>query len=216
MDTPVFHRTKDIRPDVGSSSLGNPFLSVSKGKDKETEDRTAEKPPEGIYSPRIRLEYRPPIALPAPFPRILSVEGLHLYTGSTIFMRHTMNALYSDLRVDIRHARVLGARPPNGPVVPPFDGGGAVGSNSMNGQRSMREKSLFLGLGITGAGRVSKANVEWEVNCTYTFSPTSGLILLHTIDSIEPTPHQALFEALGRFGLVGRGGGDLPGVGGAR
>lgn len=53
-------------------------------------------------------------------------------------------------------------------------------------------------------------------NCTYTFSPTSGLILLHTIDSIEPTPHQALFEALGRFGLVGRGGGDLPGVGGAR
>ena len=48
-------------------------------------------------------------------------------------------------------------------VVPPFDGGGAVGSNSMNGQRSMREKSLFLGLGITGAGRVSKANVEWEV-----------------------------------------------------
>lgn len=75
MDTPVFHRTKDIRPDVGSSSLGNPFLSVSKGKDKETEDRTAEKPPEGIYSPRIRLEYRPPIALPAPFPRILSVEG---------------------------------------------------------------------------------------------------------------------------------------------
>lgn len=52
-------------------------------------------------------------------------------------------------------------------------------------------------------------------NSTYTFSPITGLIQIHTIDSIEPAPHQALFEALGRFGLVGPGGGDLPGVGGA-
>lgn len=27
--------------------------------------------------------------------------------------------------------------------------------------------------------------------------------MLHTVDSIEPAPHHALFEALGKFGLLG-------------
>lgn len=31
---------------------------------------------ETIYSPKIRLSYTPPIALPAPFPKTLHVEGL--------------------------------------------------------------------------------------------------------------------------------------------
>lgn len=53
-------------------------------------------------------------------------------------------------------------------------------------------------------------------NCTYTFSPITGLIQLHTVDSIEPAPHQSLFEALGRFGLIGGEGDDLKGAGGAR
>jgi hypothetical protein len=39
-------------------------------------------------------------------------------------------------------------------------------------------------------------------NCTYTFSPLTGLIVHHSVDSIEPAPHQALFEALGKFGLL--------------
>lgn len=30
---------------------------------------------ENIYSPKIRLTYTPPVALPSPFPRILSIEG---------------------------------------------------------------------------------------------------------------------------------------------
>lgn len=51
-------------------------------------------------------------------------------------------------------------------------------------------------------------------NCTYTFSPLTGLIVHHNIDSIEPAPHQALFEALGKFGLLsGSGGGKAGGVG---
>ena len=33
-------------------------------------------------------------------------------------------------------------------------------------------------------------------NSTYTFSPTTGLIHLHNIDSIHPAPHQAFFSAL--------------------
>lgn len=37
--------------------------------------------------------------------------------------------------------------------------------------------------------------------------------MYHSVDSIEPAPHQALFEALGKFGLLegGVGGVGRPG-----
>ncbi|KAI0079157.1 hypothetical protein K474DRAFT_1582671, partial [Panus rudis PR-1116 ss-1] len=154
---------------------------------------------ESIYSPRIRLEYTPPVPLPAPFPRTLSIEGLHLYIASSVFMRHTMNALYTDLDVEIRRVRVHGPRS--------FKASGS--GSDVKKVRSSREKSFFVGLVVTGAGRVSKAKTEWEVNCTYHFSPVTGQIQLHTVDSIEPPPTQSLFEALGRFGLLGGSSGNF-------
>lgn len=52
-------------------------------------------------------------------------------------------------------------------------------------------------------------------NSTYEFSPLTGLICLHTIDSIEPAPHQAVFDALkaalSRVGLAGGRSGASPG-----
>lgn len=111
--------------------------------------------------------------------------------------------------------------------------------SSKSKYRCIREKSFLMGLGVTGTGRVSGAPTEWEVyvhplpslfphspsypsahlitshrNYTYTFSPITGLIHLHTIDSIEPAPHAALFEAMGRFGLVGGGSERNAGSGG--
>lgn len=78
-----------------------------KHKSKEEEDTGS------IYSPRVRLTYTPPTPLPAPFPKILHVEGLHLYTASSVFLRHTMNALYTDLHIELSRVRVQGsgARP---------------------------------------------------------------------------------------------------------
>lgn len=104
--------------------------------------------------------------------------------------------------------------------------------------RTARDKSVSFGLVLSGVGRVSGAPAEWQMcvraiirspylmpgthvcstpshrSHTYTFSPLSGLILAHNVDSIEPAPHQAVFEALGRFGLVGPydgvGGGGKP------
>lgn len=69
---------------------------------------------ESIYSPRVRLMYTPPTPLPAPFPQTLSIEGLHLYIASSIFVRHTLNALNTDLRVELRRIRVFGSRDSNG------------------------------------------------------------------------------------------------------
>lgn len=42
----------------------------------------------------------------------------------------------------------------------PFDGGGRSGDSK---QRYLREKRFFVSLGVTGAKRVGKADVEWEV-----------------------------------------------------
>lgn len=53
-------------------------------------------------------------------------------------------------------------------------------------------------------------------NSTYTFSPVTGLICLHNIDSIQPAPHQAFFSALqaalNKIGLGGPSGAE--GIGG--
>ena len=45
----------------------------SKGREGEDYD---DRQPESIYSPRIRLEYKPPLNLPAPFPPVLRIEGI--------------------------------------------------------------------------------------------------------------------------------------------
>ena len=92
----------------GASWLGlgdKSKTSSGNGKAKEDADET-----EGIYSPRIRLTYTPPTPLPAPFPETLHAEGLHLYIASSIFLRHTLNALNTDLRVELRHIRVHGGQ----------------------------------------------------------------------------------------------------------
>ncbi|KIP05879.1 hypothetical protein PHLGIDRAFT_128602 [Phlebiopsis gigantea 11061_1 CR5-6] len=167
--------------------LGLKFGGPPRGSERERAEASSE---DGIYSARVRLEYTPPTPLPGPFPQTLRIEGLHLYTASSIFVRHTLNALYTDLRVALRRVRVHGRR----------DGSAAPRQKR---SRSSREKSVSIGLTVSGLGRVSRAPVEWQVDCTYTFSPQTGLILQHTVDSIEPAPHQALFEALSKFGLLG-------------
>ncbi|KAI0710487.1 hypothetical protein C8Q76DRAFT_65932 [Earliella scabrosa] len=167
------------------SSLDSPSTNPHRKDDDEI----------SIYSPSIRLEYRPPTPFPPPFPRTLHVEGLPLYLASSAFIRHTLNALYTDLRVELLRVRVhgprssSGLRPDSGPDAPEL-------SHPPSKTRSIREKSLFIGLRVHGTNRVSKADGGWEVNSTYTFSPITGLIHIHNIDSIHPAPHQAFFSAL--------------------
>ncbi|CDO73929.1 hypothetical protein BN946_scf185016.g86 [Trametes cinnabarina] len=196
-----------------------------------------------IYSPNIRLVYRPPTPFPPPFPRTLQVEGLSLYLASSALLRHTLNALYTDLHVELQRVRVHGARPSSTSGISPGSPDPDAPTDSSQAKtRSMREKSLFIKLVVRGLNRVSKAESVWEVyvvstfsnrlsrargacsldsvlkscrNTTYTFSPVSGLIHLHSIDSIHPAPHQAFFDALqAALNKIGLGGSQGEGAGG--
>ncbi|KAJ7621105.1 hypothetical protein FB45DRAFT_928392 [Roridomyces roridus] len=135
-----------------------------------------------IYSENIRLSYTPPVELPAPFPKTLNVEGAPLYFTSSVFVRHTLNALYSDLKVVLNKVSV--------------NTHGESDLQMLKPRRKSRDKSLFVGLGVSGIARVSGAPGDWEVNSTYTFSPLTGLIHLHTVNSIHPAPHQTVYHAL--------------------
>lgn len=114
----------DIRPDPPPSAptskwrswtlpgaswlrLGRKPTANGNGKGKAKEEGADG---ESIYSPRIKLTYAPPTPLPAPFPQTLALEGLHLYIASSIFVRHTLNALYTDLAVTLQRVRVHGSQ----------------------------------------------------------------------------------------------------------
>lgn len=106
-----------------------------------------------------------------------------------------MKTLYSDLRVEMR--KLVVQTPPS--TVP------------QTGASRRRDKSFFVGLTVYGTTRVSGGLGEWQMwvsrfsddtslmgcrDSTYGFSPVTGLINLHTIDSIQPAPHQAAYDAL--------------------
>ena len=126
---------------------------------------------EGIYSRTVRLEYTPPMALPSLFPRHLHIDGtfrtlydfnhlfelikigLPLYVASSFFLRHTMNALYTDLSVTTRKVEVH--QPDKR----------KAGPSSSRGECSGRQRSITLGHIVSGIGRLglSSDRAEWDV-----------------------------------------------------
>ncbi|KAH9973662.1 hypothetical protein BGW80DRAFT_1171162, partial [Lactifluus volemus] len=133
-----------------------------------------------LYSPSIRLEYTHPMAVPAPLPQSFHVEGwLPLYLASAMFVRHTLNALYADLGVELCTLR-------------------RWSPSRVPSQFHPRELSISLGLLVFGRARVTGQLAEWQVNSTYTFEPKNGLISRHIIDSILPAPHDAALDLLRR------------------
>ncbi|KII85554.1 hypothetical protein PLICRDRAFT_44870 [Plicaturopsis crispa FD-325 SS-3] len=165
---------------------------------------------ERIYDTNIRLVYTPPLALPPPFPRSLKIEGLPLYAASAVFVRYTLAALYGSLRVSVRKVVVRsgGGPDPDGGGLnldPPND------ASAPKGDGTRKEKRVFVALTVHGFSRVSRKEGEWDVNSTYTLSPVTGRITLHTVDSICPAPHESVWA-----GLIGLGGGGgMKGAAGA-
>ncbi|KDR70132.1 hypothetical protein GALMADRAFT_76538 [Galerina marginata CBS 339.88] len=164
-------------PNSTSTPSANPnFLEHDVFQDEE----------EAIYSPNIRLSYTPPVALPPPFPKTLHAEGIQLYLASSSLIRHTMLALYSDLAV--RNDKLV--------VNTPSTRSPSSDPPSRKKRRISREKSVLLRQTVTGIARVSGKPGEWVIESTYTFSPITGLIHQHVVNSIHPAPHQAVYDSL--------------------
>lgn len=93
-------------------------------------------------------------------------SGLPLYMASSVFVRHTLSALYTDLRVELQRITVHGPHPSSGlcssdcaePGVPED-----LHRSQQSQIRSIRKKSLFIGLMVHGTNRVSKAQGGWQV-----------------------------------------------------
>jgi len=124
---------------------------------------------ESLYASHIQLCYTPPSHLPAPFPKTLRVEGLPMYHASAAFIQHTLKALYSDLDISLRTVRDQSSQ--------------------------ARHRQLEMSVIISGKLRVTNKATEWDVKSTYYFSPLSGRIEKHAIDSIIPAPHQVVYNA---------------------
>lgn len=212
---------------------------------------------EPIYSPRVRLQYTPPVTLPAPFPKTFHLEGLPMYLASSSVVRRTMMTLYSNLEVTLTKMSVF-TEPPPGSKPPSGGGADSVSASALiteaptrkdyvlarsnegsglertgsddegppppgngldKGRKRVigRQKYLVVRQLVTGLNRVSGKVGEWEVESTYTFSPISGLILQHTVNSIQPAPHLAVYDLLkGSLGHVFGFGGSPAAGGGVR
>jgi len=124
-----------------------------------------------------------------------------MYLATCSLIRPTMNALYSDLVV--RNVKLVTNTP-----TPAMSAGA-------HKRRISREKSILLRSIVTGTARVSGKRGEWEMyvfaytffnflshqlySCResiYTFSPTTGLIQKHVVNSIHPAPHLAVYDSL--------------------
>ena len=84
-------------------------------------------------------------------------SGLPLYLASSVFVRHTLNALYSKLELDL--TKVIVNTPKSSPTLvhrkndePPS-----------RKRTSHREKSVLVSFRVTGISRVSGGYGEWDV-----------------------------------------------------
>jgi hypothetical protein len=141
---------------------------------------------ESIYSPRIRLTYTPPTPLPSPLPHTLHVEGhlfmfliksmslipharkigLPLYMASSVFIRYTLSALYSDLAVSLYTLKVYDNRHPKTAPPPPPQSSSSTPPEFELGVRE-RQKNVQIGLNVTGINRVSKTEHQWDMCVIY-------------------------------------------------
>lgn len=79
------------------------------------------------------------------------IAGLPLYMASSVFIRHTLKTLYTDLHLEMRKVHVVDGKSNFGPE------GETVKAVNKRG------KSLFVGFCVRGKARVSGTENEWDV-----------------------------------------------------
>ena len=133
--------------------------------------------------------------------------GLPLYVASSVFVRHAMIALYTDLAVAMHKVKIHSS-PPSSSSPPPSSSPLSEGSSptptpppqslpesppnkSRVQQKNLnRERSITIGLLVSGSGRLglSTERAEWDVYASLSFPLLPFLSPLFSLTD-NPSPH---------------------------
>jgi hypothetical protein len=86
--------------------------------------------------------------------------------ASSVFIRHTLKTLYSDLHVELKRVSVQTPKSNSGGEASQLPSTGLSGDGREEKEKktlNRREKSVFVGVCVRGKARVSGAVGEWEV-----------------------------------------------------
>ncbi|WVQ74523.1 hypothetical protein IAR50_004124 [Cryptococcus sp. DSM 104548] len=137
-----------------------------------------------IYSQHMVLK------LPAPLP--LKISSLTGYSMAFSLTRNGMQALHTDLRSDLERMTFSPA-----PRDLAKDDKRAALVMAQKGVPSHRQKQIRVLLSVYGTLRLPPhSEARWHTSSLYTFSPTSGLIISHEVETIRPLPGEGVAEWL--------------------
>ncbi|WVF67122.1 hypothetical protein IAT40_001867 [Kwoniella sp. CBS 6097] len=146
--------------------------------------------PPDIYSRNVVLK------LPAPLP--LKISSLSGYSMAFSLARSGMHALHTDLRTDLE--RMTFSPTPSGT-------GTGTGAAKVDPAAAMmlsrkpipahRQKQIRIQVAVYGRPRLPPHHeAKWHTSSLYTFSPYSGLITSHEVETIRPLPGEGVAEWL--------------------
>ncbi|TXT10941.1 hypothetical protein VHUM_01692 [Vanrija humicola] len=140
-------------------------------------------PPE-VYSKNVTLK------LPAPLP--FKVSSLHGYNMAFTIARNGMQALHTDLNASLERMSVSPLAPSAARTPHPAPA---------------RQRQIRILLTLHGRPRLPPHNeATWHTSSLYEFSPYSGLIAHHEVETIRPLPGEGVTEWLRQslFGFPAR------------
>lgn len=119
--------------------------------------------------------------------RLLTFSGRTMYFGSAHILRHALGALFSETTVLIERVRLQRGSTGTSTRATESSSGSDIGK-ALAGSGSNREATLILRLTFTGVVRVTQQVHDYAVIFRYRFDPSSGMIIEHEVDKIEPAP----------------------------
>ncbi|WWD16613.1 hypothetical protein CI109_101041 [Kwoniella shandongensis] len=140
-------------------------------------------PPE-IFSQHVMLKLPPPLPI-----KISSLSG---YGMAFSVARSGMHAFHTDLRSDLERMTFSPS---------PADAAKESQTNALLLSRkpvpAHRKKQIRVLVSVYGTPRLpSHTEAKWHTSSLYTFSPTSGLISSHEVETIRPLPGEGVSEWL--------------------
>ncbi|WVQ94503.1 hypothetical protein IAU59_001582 [Kwoniella sp. CBS 9459] len=152
----------------------------------DAEMRSSDMFPPDIYSRNVVLK------LPAPLP--LKISSLSGYSMAFSLARSGMHALHTDLRTDLE--RMTFSPSPSGAATAKVDPA-AASMLSRKPVPAHRQKQIRIQVAVYGRPRLPPHHeAKWHTSSLYTFSPYSGLITSHDVETIRPLPGEGVAEWL--------------------